>query len=185
VTTTEVSWQKQALIAKLAMDLESTSRQFGKVALQKMMFLLQELFAVPVGYDFELYHVGPFSRDLQADLDYAHFLQAVSIVETPPYGFRILPGAQSETIASRGHAFLARHTRSIEGAEQEFGSMSARELELRATLVYVAKWHQKRAEAPKRDQVVEEVAALKSKYARQEIEEALDELRRAQHIEVT
>jgi len=41
----------------------------GKTRLQKLVFLLQEEFKVPFGYQFKPYHLGPLSFELQAEMD--------------------------------------------------------------------------------------------------------------------
>ena len=61
-------WDQYGLIAELALRLKGVSRQFGKTALQKLFYILQEVYRVPLGYDYTLYNYGPYSEELADDL---------------------------------------------------------------------------------------------------------------------
>ena len=73
-TSLELPWHRYALIAELAKRFEPVSRQFGKTALQKLVYFLQTIYGVDCGYAYEFYSYGPFASQLLNDLDLvAHF----------------------------------------------------------------------------------------------------------------
>jgi len=53
-------WDQYGLMAELALKLKGVSPQFGKTVLQKLVYILQEIYRVPCGYDYILY------RDINA-----------------------------------------------------------------------------------------------------------------------
>ena len=75
-------WHRYALVAELTSRLEGKSPWFGKTALQKLVYILQEAFDVDCGYDFQLYTHGPFTSQLLADLDLAESFGAVTSKST-------------------------------------------------------------------------------------------------------
>lgn len=77
-TSLETPYYRFALIAKLAQMCIAGNRMLGRTALQKYVYLLQELFGVDCGYDFQLYTYGPFCSELLSDLESATTASVVS-----------------------------------------------------------------------------------------------------------
>src|SRR5260370_17128296 len=114
----------------------------GRTALMKFCYLLQTVRGVPLGYNFTLYSYGPFDSDLLSDLNSAQMLAVVeSKVEfySGGYGYHITKGpAADEFLARSSNAnFLSEYADSINWVLKEFGSMSAADLELIGTIVFV------------------------------------------------
>ena len=56
-------WNKYAIIVFLVKEYAKQGR-IGRTALQKLIYLLQELFNINCGYDFKFYTYGPFSSEI-------------------------------------------------------------------------------------------------------------------------
>lgn len=130
--------EKYGLIAELAYRLNNLELRFGKTALQKLVYLLQELYNVKVGYDFSLYTYGPFSSELLSDLDFVESLHGVEVGFIPEiHGYKIFPGKANESVRTKAKHFLETASVSINKIINDFGDFNAKELELRSTIIFV------------------------------------------------
>jgi len=68
-------------IEKLLVTLNRLGEVWGRTRLQKMIFLLKEKDGVNFGYDFIPYHYGPYSQELQVELN---LLEAAGLVQVKP-----------------------------------------------------------------------------------------------------
>src|SRR6266571_8283066 len=66
MTMTDV--QRSAVIATLVKDFRAKSFFCGETHVQKSVYFIQELFGVPLGFEYLLYIYGPFSFELQGHL---------------------------------------------------------------------------------------------------------------------
>ena len=51
-------------------ELVSQKADLGKTAIMKFMFMLQQVYKVPLGYDFKIYTYGPYSSEVMDDMDF-------------------------------------------------------------------------------------------------------------------
>jgi uncharacterized protein len=171
-------WHRYALIGALAREL--AGRQggvFGKTHVQKLVYFLQELFGGDSEYDFSLYTYGPFSANLAGDLDVADGLGVVSLEYLPQAGaYNIAPGPQLAKAETRASEYLARHQDAIRKVTREFGGLRARELELRATIVYADREARREGAPLEHGQLVERVHAIKPHFTRETVEQAVSEM---------
>jgi uncharacterized protein YwgA len=174
-------WHQYATIAELAERLERKSPQFGKTALQKMIYLLQTLFNVDCGYSYTLYHYGPYAADLLTDLDSAQDLGGVKIEELER-GIRILPGDKIQDLRSRAKAFLEKSDEGIEKVAEEFGARTAKELELIATIVYADRETKTDGTGYSRQDFIKLIQGIKPGFTRTEIETSVQELESKSYI---
>lgn len=181
----EMPWNRYGLIAELAHQLECASPQFERTALQKMVYLLKELFSVNAGYEFELYTYGPFSSQLLADLDLAALLGGVSVEYVPSLvgGYRITSGPQNEEFRRRAAVFLEAVDPAIKQAVRDFGSFSAKDLELRSTIVYVDRDSKRSGQRPSRAAFIGLVKELKPRFSLEAIDRALADLESHEYLE--
>ncbi len=72
-------FQQYAFITYLVHRLESIEGPLcsDKAALQRVIYTLQEMYSLPLGYDFSLYTYGPYSTDLTGDMEYTHYLGGI------------------------------------------------------------------------------------------------------------
>lgn len=182
-----IPWQRYAIIAELAKRLDQKSPQFGKTALQKMIYLLQEIFKIDCGYTFELYSYGPFTSQVLHDLDFVEHLGGVeiSVVNSGKGGFHIKPGEKIEFLLDKGKDFLSNHLvgDAFLKLVNQFGSYSASELELRSTIIYIDREiRDQESNPPDYERIFMLVKEVKPKFSDEEIQKAIDELRSKNYI---
>lgn len=174
-----IPWHRYGLIAELSVRLKGRSPQFGKTSLEKMIYLLQTVYGVDVGYEFELYAYGPFASQVLQDLDLVESLGGVDVhpVKSRPNGYNITPGKRNRSLRERAKDFLSRPkvAASIKKLAGDFGRFCAKDLELRSTIVYVYR-DMSASKSPRRDPLIQLVGDIKPRFSRDEIEGALTEL---------
>ena len=131
-------WERYGLIVELTKRMQDVSPQFGKTAIQKMVFLLQEIYGVELGYDYSFYTYGPFSFDLSRDLKLIEYHGGldISFVNSGTRGYRVKPGNKSDLFYEKAAHAICREGLNLDMAIGEFGAYNARELELRSTIIY-------------------------------------------------
>jgi len=173
-------WMRYGLIVKLAKSLETKSIEdtrtgkggngkLGKKALQKYIYLLQELEKIDTGYKFSFYTYGPYSSDLAGDLDVVNSLQGVSITYDPDINaYDISQGENADELMNRSAEYLQRFSSGIDKIINNFGGLLAKELELIATIIFLVRNDQKISESDK-DGLLKKVRELKPKYTEEEV----------------
>lgn len=132
----KVPWEKYGTISYLAKAMERYNVQFGKTSLQKIIYILQEIYDVRIGYSYTLYNYGPYSADLASDLDYIAALKGVKISWVNTGGYRIKPDSAADAFINKSQSFIKANKAKIDKALETFGNLTAKELELRATIIY-------------------------------------------------
>lgn len=145
----------------------------GKSMMQQLIFLLQAIHRVDSGYDFMLYPHGPYSSSLESDLDMA---TALNVVKTN-YDFsgcryELSPGEKPLRVGAAQDVSGA-----IDIILNDFGSCTAKTLELRATTVYAARELRMQSEEVNDNYVIEVVQQLKPHLERDQVVSAYCELK--------
>lgn len=113
----------------------------GKTAMVKYIFLLQQVYKVPLGYKFEIYTYGPYSSEVMEDIDWAihkNIISSEMITYSSGYsGYSIKPSINAEKVLEEEAEFISTHTKSIEKMINIFGNKAAKDLELSTTIIYV------------------------------------------------
>ena len=177
----KVPWERYGLVAAVVRELSPKSPQLGKTVLQKIVYLLQALAGVQSEYRFRFYTYGPFSVELLQDLDLVEGLGGVKIhrVVSEPGGFRIEPGENADGLIRKANSLLEEQgAEAISRIVADFGHLPARDLELRATVVYVVRDLERRGKTVENGRVKELVENLKPRFHRHEVENAILELRK-------
>lgn len=171
-------WDRYAVITELAGYLgDRDMGLFGKTALQKFVYFLQEVEGVDCGYDFTLYTYGPFSSELLGDLDIVEVMDGVDVDYVPAVnGYHIHPGPKADVIRARAGQLVERARPAIERLVESFGGLRARDLELRATIVYCERDARRRGEAPSEGSIAKVVQRIKPHFPEREIRGAIREL---------
>jgi hypothetical protein len=153
--------------------------------MQKLVYLIQETQGVPIGYEFTFYNHGPFSSDLAADLTYLDWVEAIDIsfATGRPGGFVIKSGPKAAHTLAEAGGFVDRYSGEIGRVLTDFGAMTAKELELRATIVFVEKDYNRRGQGLDDESLALQVKELKPQFSPQEIASAIKELREKRYIE--
>ena len=188
----ESPWERYALILELTHRVCHLQQQFGKTALQKLIFLLQTVYKIDCDYDFSLYSYGPFDAEILNDLDIVEHWGAVLVknIKTGIGGYQILLTNNQDiqhTIREKADAFLndSKTQRALDELIKTYGKMTARDLELRATTVYVAQELETTEESRcTEDGVTELVSEIKPRFPVSEIRSVVQELQSRQHIQL-
>lgn len=177
-------WERYVLIGALAAELAGREfGVFGKTHLQKLVYFLQELKGVDCGYDFTLYTYGPFSAKLLSDLDVADGMGVVALEYLPHAGaYDIRPGPSLERARHKAVEFLEAHRSEIADVAREFGDLRAKDLELRATIVYVDRDARRRAASLSLDRLAEAVQGIKPHFSLETVRRAVEEMRAAGYV---
>lgn len=136
-----IPWKKYGIIAELAEKLKDNPIKLGRTALQKIVYLLQEVYGVDCGYEFEFYTYGPFCSEILNDLDTVASIRAVE-VSTIKYssgtqGYNITPSEKSQALRNKSKDFLEANQKNIIRLIDDFGNSKAEDLELYSTIVWV------------------------------------------------
>lgn len=181
-----VPWNRYALITELARRLATKSPQFGKTALQKIVYFLTDLFGIPTGYEFEFYNYGPFSSQLHHDLDLVAHIGGVVVEDYSAEfaGYVISPGERADALIKKGAEFIhsSEVDKAISRVVDEFGDYNASELELRATILFVDRDLTARGKTATEDTIINIVEKLKPRFERFDIENALEEMASCEYL---
>jgi hypothetical protein len=113
----------------------------GKTAMMKYIFLLQKVYKVPLGYDFEIYTYGPYASEVMVDIDYANHQDIISIERiiypTGHSGYHLSPSSNIEMTVDKEKEFVSKYEESVQEVITLFGDKTAKALELATTIIYL------------------------------------------------
>lgn len=113
----------------------------GKTAMMKFIFILQQVYKVPLGYDYEIYTYGPYSSDVMEDIQLASDFNAISmntvVYPTGHSGYELKPTTKTTKTIKQEQDFIDRYSDSISNVISLFGDKTAKELELSSTIIYI------------------------------------------------
>ncbi len=127
-------------LALLTELVRRSPNKLGRTAVMKMVYLLQTVKGVPLGYNFRLYTHGPFDEDVLNDLGQAvsmKGLKSTLLEYAGGYGYEFTKGPKIDDVKAFGESSLSNYDLQIDWAINEFSSKTASELELLSTIVYV------------------------------------------------
>lgn len=174
-----IPWEKYGLITYLAKKVAEFNIQFGKTSLQKIIYILQEIYNVNVGYNYIFYNYGPYSAELANDLDYVAALNGVEVSWVSSGGYSIKPDTDTDSFIEKSEAFLEKNKDSINEAINEFGQYTAKELELRATIIYLIREYN---DSITEKELIKQVNELKPYFSLDKIEYTIKELKQKEII---
>jgi uncharacterized protein YwgA len=166
--------QKLGLLSSIVRKLNQADSWTGRMHIQKFIYFAQELLGVPLSYDFILYQRGPYSFDLDTEIQSLRSIGAVEIRARPPYGPSYSSTGLGEVI-SRLSAVDGETDDRLTALAKELGPKQAKDLELLATTLYVLKERGR----PDPD-VVTRVLSLKPQFSKDQAEDALQKVRELQ-----
>jgi len=178
----KIIWNRMGLIAELAKRVQPS--RFGRTALMKLLYLLQTVRNVRLGYDFRLYTHGPFDQNVLEDLEFAKGLDVVKVNINEysyqsgfrGYGYRISKGKRSSVAEQNAKLFLKQHMPDIEWVVYEFGEKKAGELELIGTIVFVSREVESRKKSRSADELAKIVREIKPHFDIHTIKTAIHSL---------
>lgn len=136
-----------ALNKRLGLISEITKQKpnLGKTAMMKFIYILQQVYKVPIGYDYEIYTYGPYSADVNGDIQLASdfdIIKVISVIFPTGYsGYELHSTDLTEDFVEREKDFVGLHRDSISEVVNIFGKKSVKDLELSSTIIYVYSFH--------------------------------------------
>ena len=144
----------------------------GKIKIQKLIYLLQEGYGVPLHYVFKMHHYGPFCEDIETDIGRLQMTGYVSVSRDPDgYGFHVRPSGEAEQEWKALFNPLSDHVQRVASL---FGNRPAYDLELIATIHFVSGLLEDRSEG----NLLRQVKSLKPRFEEEFIKERYSELRK-------
>jgi hypothetical protein len=153
--------------------------QIGRTALMKYMYFLQTLRNVPLRYNFTMYSYGPFDSDVLADLSSGEGMNVVTsttVMFSGGYGYEIRPGSLADFAKRNAAAFLAEHREDIDWMFATFGNLSAADLELTSTIIYVDREAGEGCQRCSVEDVTERVNDIKPRFSRAQVRKWVEKL---------
>jgi len=163
----EKKWlERMALIATLVE--KAPGQTLGRTAVMKLVYFLQVLKKVPLGYRFGLHTFGPFDSDVLDDLRYAEFFGAIKermVTQGQGYRYEIKQGKRSAEIQNASSAWLEQHQDALEWVVEEFGALSASDLELWSTIIFVDRDNQQQRKSVSLEELAKQVRGIKLRFS--------------------
>ena len=163
--------QKLGLLSSIVRKLNQADSWTGRMHIQKFVYFARELLGLPLNYEFILYQRGPYSFDLDTDIQSLRSIGAVEIRPRPPYGPSYSSTGLGEVI-SRLSTVDGETDDRLTALAKELGPKQAKDLELLATTLYVL-----RKEHRSEPDVVKRVLSLKPQFTKDQAEKALQQVR--------
>jgi hypothetical protein len=131
--------QRVALLIALAGKVQERGGWCGEAHMQKAVYFLQELFSVPMGFDFILYKNSPFSFDLRDELTAMRADGILRIRQNPEYyGPSLEPTEVGIELKRLYPKTLDQYESQLRFVVEHLGARDATLIELLAAALYVA-----------------------------------------------
>lgn len=129
--------RRDAILIRLIEALRKRGSWCGETHVQKAAFLLQEMLAAKMGFDFILYKHAPFSFDLGDELAAMRADGFIALrVQNRNYGPSIVPQSAGEALCARFPRTLKEHDSRIEFVAERVAAKLVVELERLATAFF-------------------------------------------------
>lgn len=129
--------QRIAIITKLVEQLD----EVGRIKLMKLVYLLQTVRRVPMGYQFQLYLYGPYDAQVLSDVGTAEVWDALheeyQTYSPNAYGYKIRTASGAQELLGMERETLQKYREDIDWIVRKFGNKPAASLELIATIVWI------------------------------------------------
>ena len=181
--TEDLTSRRLAVLTSLVSS--SPDSKLGRTAVVKLLYFLQELYDVPLGYYFRLYTFGPYDAEILSDVGTAkanEVLTEETILYSVGYGYAIRPGPRAKLAQAVDSDWLQLHRKSIDAVVTEFASLSASELELASTIVYADREMHSQQGQTTVATITKLVHDVKPHFSDETIEKQVESLRDKNHL---
>jgi uncharacterized protein len=165
-------------LAVISGFVERLSGKLGRTAVMKLTFFLQELKGAPLGYAYRLYTYGPYDAQVLSDLKVAESVGAVTSDQFEwqgGSGYALSTGQRSISLSSREKEAFGKLSEDMDWVAEEFGGLTATELELESTIYFV--WKAERERCPNAESVATAVKSIKPHHSLERIRERMGRLK--------
>lgn len=167
--------RKLAVVGLLIDKLRENNSWCGETHVQKSIYFLQELFRVPLDYNFVLYKFGPFSFDLRDDLSECVASNLIEVIPHDlPYGPHLYPTSYMKNLMSKFPKTLSKYSPYVKFVADWLASKNVSELERLSTALYVLRRNPELRN--NRKMWAEKVHELKPHQSRDRISKSIEEL---------
>lgn len=190
--------QRIATMRYLVENYDEKEKRLGKTILLKSMFVLQDLFEVPLDYSYQIYLYGPYSAGAVRDLEWASYNDFLDMLVTRDrnynnfYDLSIPDGERlnnpnllkfkvelTKVEQKENEDFLYEHKDKLESFLKIFRGKATREFELYSTIVFL--YNRKKDEFSIYD-ILSEVKEIKPHFDEEEIKTAYEYLKTSTHL---
>ncbi|HMA70471.1 MAG TPA: hypothetical protein VKP67_03115 [Xanthobacteraceae bacterium] len=133
----DVSTIRRGVIVALTRRLND---KLGRTGLMKLIYFLQTVKGVPLKYDFRLYTYGPYDSQVLDDLMVTQALGGIrsrAFQWSAGTGYVLSEGEKASAVMQPASTAIAHINEDLDWVVGEFGSMSASDLEIASTIIYV------------------------------------------------
>ena len=131
-----MDFKKHALILEVVETLHKQNSWTGKTHVQKTLFLMEAIASVSLPFDFILYKHGPYSFDIESEMEEMKGYFALTSVPVPGYGVTLNPGEKADFIRQKA-SLTPKEKKGIERVCKFVGTKDVRELERLATIAWI------------------------------------------------
>lgn len=153
----------------------------GKTAVMKIIFMLQQVKGIDLGYEFSIYTYGPYTSEVLEDIDE---LISRGLLTSTVYHYKDYIGYQLN-ITSEGVKGIDHSSENLNGLEdvlQFTNNKSAKELELYSTIIYISDLFVKNSWEGGKPSIVDKVHEIKPHFSKEDILKAYECLQEKKYI---
>lgn len=143
----------------------------GRTAIQKLLYFMKVL-GVPMRYDFEIYHYGPFCGTIYSDIEWLTADDVINDTSNEDRYSNYRPGTNWSDLETTFHDQLQKYDATIKDVVHALSDLRPNTLELIATLDFCFRWvHGRGGNGPWKEATIEKFLQIKKdKFDRAEIE---------------
>lgn len=165
-------WEHALIATVIARSNEVCSEcKIGRTAIQKLLYFLNVL-GVPMRYNFDIYHYGPFCQSVMHDVDWLIADGVIEDCAADTWSSNYKPAAGWSELAGQFADKIAEYNEPIENICNALTGIDPETLELIATLDFSFRWVRARGgNGPWKDSAIEKFVAIKKdKFPRDEVD---------------
>lgn len=164
--------ERVAVIASLIQK----SPNIGATALMKCLYLSQEVFNIPLGYDYTIYTYGPYCSQVTSDIDISA-TDAFIAYDYELTGDYVKKSFRAgEKINCIDFSFANNYENLITQIANDFASKTASELELLTTIIYVHAFYKRNNLEILKENIINAVHGIKPHFHLERIKNEFDSL---------
>lgn len=169
--------ERLAIITEIA---KRDTHNLGKTGMMKFLYLLQTVYKVPLGYEFEIYTYGPYCQTVMNDIEYAEFADFIQITPiTYPNGlngYSIRANSSKITNKEISAPIIQKYNNQIDEVISTFSNKTAKELELYSTIIFVASFFHQNNWSKEKSEICATVKNIKPHFSTDNIYAVYDDL---------
>jgi len=173
----EVENKRISVISKV---VASKTNGIVKTAVVKILFILQEVYQIPLGYDYRIYTYGPYSDDVVYDIEQLKYKNFISMeletFGTGNVGHKLKLLERANQFIAANNKFPSDYEAAITETISLFGNKNVMELELSTTIIYVYSNSIKNNWQYDKNAIVEDVHDIKPHFSTEQISAEYEQL---------